>query len=526
MTSICSPDSAVYRYIQDRMPLIYVFMSGVGFSIQALVIKLLAEHGFHGSFFCVLMRGITQGIIASIFIYNDEDRLKPDGQPLFGNSSFIKMMLFLRAVIGYGSIACSFLAAEYIAIGDSTVLIMLSPMIASIASYFILGESWRWPEFVATFLSLAGAVLVAKPPILFGTNDDSSITPHDMFLGVTLGLSAALFAGFAFVCVRILGTSAKMPWANVCFSQALAQIVLSVPNQYIAGQKFEDIFTITPYEGGLIFLGGFIGAWSQISMTLGMQREKSATATAMRMSDVIFGFIWQILFTQDPISYLSVLGALLVTGSIMVVVVFKQSSTETTAKEAKKVIRPEVELTDMDSSTHNILHPSSEYQQIEDENLDDEYWFEDEEGNDIEAKMKKIAAYLDNEGVGADKVLNASNTSTSAISRLVATSQISEEGLSSGQTEHSWTVKSPGDKSNIQIKSIDDIMISPVLSNKVEMKSTNGSHTHYSAQKASNNGEYARLDEATEDLETSTHEINLTYNELPYSDEEENVEKV
>ena len=57
-----------------------------------------------------------------------------------------------------------------------------------------------------------------------------------------------------------------------------------------------------------------------------MQREKSAAATAMRMSDVVFGFVWQSLFTQDPVSILSVTGAVLVASSILIVIVFKQKS--------------------------------------------------------------------------------------------------------------------------------------------------------------------------------------------------------
>ncbi len=93
-------------------------------------------------------------------------------------------------------------------------------------------------------------------------------------------------------------------------------------------------------------------------MTLGMQREKSATARAMRMSDVVFGFIWQVLFTPDPISYLSVLGAILVTGSIMVVVIFKPSNPPAVASptNGSSSTTAAIELTDIDSSAHAMLH--------------------------------------------------------------------------------------------------------------------------------------------------------------------------
>jgi len=63
-----------------------------------------------------------------------------------------------------------------------------------------------------------------------------------------------------------------------------------------------------------------------------MQREKSASASAMRASDVFFAFLWQSAFTRDGISPLSVVGACLVVAGVMVIVFFKG---QTLAAEAK-----------------------------------------------------------------------------------------------------------------------------------------------------------------------------------------------
>ena len=63
-------------------------------------------------------------------------------------------------------------------------------------------------------------------------------------------------------------------------------------------------------------------------MTVGMQREKSASATAMRMSDVVFGYLWQLLFTADGVDALSIIGAILVSFSIVIVIIFKPAAKE------------------------------------------------------------------------------------------------------------------------------------------------------------------------------------------------------
>jgi drug/metabolite transporter (DMT)-like permease len=279
----------VREALHARLPLFYVFLSGIGFSIQALIIKLSAEQGFQGSFQCVFLRGVVQLLLSSYFIYHNEDRRAGKGPKLFGDTYWVSFMLFMRSVAGFGSIAFGFLAVELIPIGDELVLVALSPLMASILSYFILGEPWRLPELFGTMLSLVGVVMVAKPPVLFGGSLHHDST---FYRGVTYALVSACCAAMTFIFVRILGTTAKMPWANVVLSQAIGQIVLAIPGLLIFGQHLT--LNISPYVASLLLFGGCVGAWSQVLMTIGMQREKSAAAAAVRKSDVAFGFLWQV----------------------------------------------------------------------------------------------------------------------------------------------------------------------------------------------------------------------------------------
>lgn len=374
----------------SRLPLFLVFLSGIGFSIQTLIVKLLAVNlKYYGSFECVCARGFVQLIISAIFIYyntytynkqvreyeetNNKSLIELLEKPpqLFGNTNYVRLMIFLRSVIGYGGISLTFLATEYIPISDSIVLSMLSPLVASVNSFLFLGENISIYEGISIIASLIGTVFVAKPSFLFPNHSYDNISSSDHTKGVVAALFSSLFAGYAYMFVRILGTSAKMPWSNVCFSQAIGQIVLSLPFIYLNLRKEEDssssiqldssipidssnstdtpsrLFSLFDVSTSpdlvededldyfmrhrdflipfLIFLAGFVGAWSQISMTIGMQREKSAAATAMRMSDIVMGFIWQFIFTSDKISMLSVLGAFIIVFSILIIVIFKDT---------------------------------------------------------------------------------------------------------------------------------------------------------------------------------------------------------
>lgn len=317
------------------VPLFLVFLSGIGFSIQTLFIKLLStDDGFSGSFQIIFLRGLTQAVLSLIFIYRDFrqqcERNGESKQALFGSTSTVRSLLALRSLFGYGGIAFAFLSVEKLPIGDATVLVMLSPLFASLCSWAVLREPFRLGEMVAAAIALAGVVLVARPPFIFGAENDAAPAPADG-AGVVYALLASVCAGIAYTCVRMLGTTAKTPWANVCLAQALGQILLSPPSLVLSGQRLRVDLPLSIF--GIMFIAGFIGAWSQIAMTVGMQREKSALATGMRMSDVVAGFTWQAIFTNEKVTGLSIAGAFLVVISTIILVLAKAYYPQTPPRE-------------------------------------------------------------------------------------------------------------------------------------------------------------------------------------------------
>ncbi len=60
-----------------------------------------------------------------------------------------------------------------------------------------------------------------------------------------------------------------------------------------------------------------------LQMTIGMLQEKPIKASAMRMFDIVFAFIFQATLTTDPVSGLSVLGAAMVVASVLVILFLK-----------------------------------------------------------------------------------------------------------------------------------------------------------------------------------------------------------
>ena len=79
--------------MSNLFPLFLVFISGLGFSIQVLFVKLLTTHGGQNlTLFCVLVRGIVQAIISGCYIdWNCE-------QPLvnLGSTFKIRSIMIMR----------------------------------------------------------------------------------------------------------------------------------------------------------------------------------------------------------------------------------------------------------------------------------------------------------------------------------------------------------------------------------------------------------------------------------------------
>lgn len=97
--------------LEPYIPMFLVFMSGVGFSIQALFVKVLAENGFYNSYEVVFFRGLLQTGIMSVMLLRDEEFNSGSGPPFFGATKFVTVIL--NCVLYLGSLALRSLSYQW-----------------------------------------------------------------------------------------------------------------------------------------------------------------------------------------------------------------------------------------------------------------------------------------------------------------------------------------------------------------------------------------------------------------------------
>lgn len=191
--------------------------------------------------------------------------------------------LFLRAAVGSIGIFGNFYAIDRIPIADAAILNRMSSFFAIIFSLILLGEKIKFIPFLATLGAFFGAMFVIKPSSNF-------ITSFPAFVGFLGGMGA----GFAFACVRKLGTMKINGSVVIAFFSAFS-CLLCVP--FIIAHHVPMTFVQV-----LVLLGtGLAGCGGQFGMTFGYYHAPARDISIFDYSQIIFSAaLGYFLFRQIP----------------------------------------------------------------------------------------------------------------------------------------------------------------------------------------------------------------------------------
>jgi drug/metabolite transporter (DMT)-like permease len=321
--------------VTPLVPLALVGFSGVLFSIQGAVLKLAYARGAD-TFEVVTVRGSVQlvGVLLTMVTMHCRGTHPLPVRHWLGKTSVQRRWLIGRALIGYCGIAFGFACYERLPLGDGSALQFVSPVVSVLVAWLLLGEGLRCMEMVAILGTAVGIVLVARPSFL---GFDAATHGSADSLGVALALLSALSAGVVIVVVRKLAK--ELHWTVVLLWQAVGQAAVSPFMALALGRQW--LMPDAPLFG--IMIGGGIAAFGgQICMTKGLSRARVGPVSAMRSSNVLCAFIWQHLITPDePIYALSVVGALVITCSIVLILLKRSKPKAPRQSDGSTVTAPD-----------------------------------------------------------------------------------------------------------------------------------------------------------------------------------------
>lgn len=256
-------------YVKGALCLIF---SAFNFALMAALAHLAGDVPFVEKAF--FRNAVAVVVTLFILIKSRESVRVPKGALKF---------LILRGLCGSAGIFGNFYALDRIPIADAAILNKMSPFFAVIFSLFLIGEKIAPIPLIATIGAFCGALFVIKP----GASALHSLPALAGFLG-------GMGAGFAYACVRKLGTM-KVKGALViaffsCFSCALC-----LPFMLLN-------FTAPTLRQLLILVGaGIAGCLGQFGITYAYFFAPARDISIFDYSQIIFSSLMGfVMFNQIP----------------------------------------------------------------------------------------------------------------------------------------------------------------------------------------------------------------------------------
>ncbi|XP_030762775.1 solute carrier family 35 member G1 [Sitophilus oryzae] len=281
--------------------LILATLSAVFFSLCSAIVKwmsdvdpmALAAYRFLG----VLLPTIP------IAIYNQK--------PCFPKDK--RIMLILRSFTGTTALMLSFYAFRHMPLSDATVIVFSVPVFTAVFARMFLKEPCGWFNIFSVIVTLIGVVLITRPPIIFGNTieslGDNGQSPE--IWGAVAAFSSTLFGANAFVILRALK---DVHFSVIMTNFGAFAFVQCLIVSYFIGAFCLPVCGADRYLIVALALFSFLG---QILLTVALQLEQAGPVAIARSTDIVYAFIWQVLFFEEIPNRFSIMGAILVMSSVI-----------------------------------------------------------------------------------------------------------------------------------------------------------------------------------------------------------------
>jgi len=271
--------------------ILYMIYATFLFAVMNVLVKLLPHiPAVEVVFFRSLVSLVISGVV-----------LRSQGTSLWGVN---RPLLILRGATGAVALVLYFYLLQSIPLASAVLFQFITPIFTAVLGIFIVKEkvySLQWFFFV---LALLG--------ILFIQGFDNRI-PSWFTL---IGLSAALFAGLAYNCVRKLSRTDK-PMVIVFY---FPLVTLPITGVYL----FFDWVTPAGEDWLILLAIGVVVQFAQYFMTKAYQSEELSKAVSIKYMSIIYALIFGFIFFGETYALQTYLGMLLVMAGVGLNIWYKQ----------------------------------------------------------------------------------------------------------------------------------------------------------------------------------------------------------
>ncbi|KAI5849219.1 hypothetical protein BZA05DRAFT_475099 [Tricharina praecox] len=243
----------------------------------------------------------------------------------------LQPLLLLRGLGGFVGVVGFYSALVYLPLPDATVISFLVPTLVGIACAIIpaIREPFTLIERLSAFVAFIGVVLIARPSFLFLPLDGSGFTAapeSQRIFAVALALFGVCGSSTAYTCLRWIGkrTDPLIPVSYFLGFGSITSIICLATVPALPGL----ILPADRLEWGCALVLGLGGLPMQWALTRGMQLTKGSIGSQIIASQVIFALFWEMVVWGDFPVGTSLVGILLIIGSLTFVNSYKEKKVE------------------------------------------------------------------------------------------------------------------------------------------------------------------------------------------------------
>ncbi|XP_064806903.1 solute carrier family 35 member G1-like [Oncorhynchus masou masou] len=261
--------------------LFYGLLATVFFSIIALLVKTI--DGVHAVEISAIRCFFQMLFVMPMLIYYKTGFLGPRDKRIY---------LVMRGFLGSNAMILLFYAVQQMPLADATVIMFSNPVFTALLAWIFLKEKCTIWDCVFTVFTLAGVIMIARPPFIFGARREGIEGDYTNHLkGTIAAFGGALGAACTLVILRKMGKSVHY-YLSVWY-YAVIGFIECVITLFILGE-----WTI-PFCGRdrwILMLIAILGIAGQTFLTKALQIEKAGPVALMRTVDVVLAFIFQFFF--------------------------------------------------------------------------------------------------------------------------------------------------------------------------------------------------------------------------------------
>ncbi|KAF0311912.1 Solute carrier family 35 member G1 [Amphibalanus amphitrite] len=217
--------------------------------------------------------------------------------------------MLVRSVLGTAGLVLKFYAMRLMPLADASVIVLSVPVFVAVFARLWLKEPFTWVNALTIAGTLAGIVLIVRPPFLFGGGTGEGYSA----VGPVLACTATVVTSITYVSLRQL--------RDVHYSATVSVFSLTaVPLSMIVWLTVGDRSLPTTALPWLLVLAvGVLSFLVQMCFTKACQLELAGPVAVARTTDILYAVVWQVVwFDQVPGMY-SFIGMALVVISVLLV---------------------------------------------------------------------------------------------------------------------------------------------------------------------------------------------------------------